>query len=226
MGDLNKHDMSRTSTFLLVVCILFGGCMLEQDISRTPRTAVEQLLLTQAVEIALKNVSVSLPEHSRLLVEVTGLHSDRALISQPGLSILGQNQQVLQGGSLDLVFIRDAVVTALARRGYKSQRMVSADSNPDYVARVFVESWGTTQGLTFFGMPPVQSVIIPFALPELTLYKHQQQKGYGRLRIDFFDDKDGSYFGSTATIIGRTYYDQYTVLFFVTWIRTDLVAPP
>ena len=200
--------------------------MLEQEISRTPRTAVEQLLLTQAVQLALNNLTVSLPEQSRVLVEVTGLHSDRALISQPGLNLFSQSQPVLQGGTLDLVFIRDAVVTALARRGYSPRGVASPNTNPDYVARVIVESWGTTQGLTFFGMPPVQSVVIPFSLPELTIYKYQQQHGYGRLHIDFFDNKDGAYLGSTATLIGRTYYHQYTVLFFVTWIRTDLTAPP
>ncbi|BCA53047.1 hypothetical protein W02_01870 [Nitrospira sp. KM1] len=213
---------------VVAVSFLCAGCMLEQEISRTPRTAVEQLLLTEAVEMALKNVALSLPDRSRLVIDVTGLHTDRALITQPGtgINLTTTNQQVLQGGSLDLVFIRDAVSTALSKQGYRIHGFAPVDTEPDYVARIFVESWGTMQGVTFFGMPPVQSLLIPFSLPELTLYKYQHQRGYGRLHIDFFNYKDGQYVDSTSTIIGRTFYDQYTVLFFITWVKTDLTVPP
>ncbi len=46
------------------------------------------------------------------------------------------------------------------------------EDQPAYLARVSIESLGTMQGLVFFGMPPIQSLIIPFALPEIVLYKH------------------------------------------------------
>jgi len=95
-----------------------------------------------------------------------------------------------------------------------------------YLARVVVEAFGTTQGLTFFGMPPVQSVIIPFSLPALTLYKAEGQKGYTRLHIDFFEYQSGKFVGTSPTIIGRTYYNQYTLMFFFTWQTTDLLAAP
>jgi hypothetical protein len=99
-------------------------------------------------------------------------------------------------------------------------------TDPAYLARVVVESFGTTQGLTFFGMPPIQSVVIPFALPELVLYKLQGQKRYARLHVDFFDNHTGGHVGFTSTVIGRTYYDQYKILFFVSWVTTDMSAPP
>ena len=62
--------------------------------------------------------------------------------------------------------------------------------------------------------------------PELALYKFQKQSGYARLHVDIFDNRTGEFVGSSATIIGRTYYDQYTVLFYFTWAATDLLAPP
>lgn len=65
---------------LLVVSALLPmtGCSSEQEISRTLRTAVEQLLLTQAVERALTNLTIRIPEHAGIQVDVTGLYTDRA----------------------------------------------------------------------------------------------------------------------------------------------------
>ena len=211
--------MPRLHPILFITLVhIFVGCAIEQEISRTPRTAVEQLLLTKAVEVSLKELTVSLPEDSRLAIEISGLQTDRA-----NFNLTGIGRGVLHEPSLDFVLIRDVVAASLGRMGYK---MLPPDMHPDYLARVIVESFGTTQGLTFIGMPPVQSVLIPFSLPELTLYKNQEQKGYSRLHIDFFDVKDGSYLGRSATFIGRTYYDQYTIFFYVTWVKTDLSAPP
>ena len=137
--------------------------------------------------------------------------------------LLGDQRGILHGPSADLLLVRDTVATGLGRLGY---RIDSRDTPPGYHARIVVEAFGTTQGLTFFGMPPVQSVIIPFALPALTVYKAEGQKGYTRLHIDFFEYQSGKHVGSSPTLIGRTYYNQYTLLFFWTWQTTDLLAPP
>lgn len=88
------------------------------------------------------------------------------------------------------------------------------------------ESFGPMQGITFFGMPLVQSVLIPFVLPELTLYKQQNQSSYARLHLDMYDNRTSEFLGSSATLVRRTFYNQYTLLFFLTWNRTDIDAPP
>jgi len=198
--------------------MLLAGCMLERDVSRTPMTAVEQLLLTGAAEHAMHNLIVELPKESTMRVSVTGLHADRLQLTK------GEDgRAVPHGPSLDLFLVRDFVATGLGRLGF---RVDPLDEEPDYLARVVVESFGTTQGLTFFGMPAVQSVLIPFALPELTLYKAQEQFGYARVHVDFFEYGTGTFEGSTPTTIGRTYFHQYTALFLFTWYKTDLTAPP
>jgi hypothetical protein len=202
----------------LVSAILFCGCSLTQEFSRTPRTAVEQLLLTAAIEHALHNLTIFLPEQTSLHVDVTGLQTDRA-----HFNMVGEDRGVLHGPSLDLLLIRDSIATGLARLGY---RVDPRDTEPAYLARVVVESFGTTQGLTFFGMPPVTSVLIPFSLPALVLFSAQGQNGYARLHVDYFEYQSGKLVGSSPTIIGRTYYNQYILLFFFTWQTTDLSAPP
>jgi hypothetical protein len=216
LGDYMQRKLAAVT--FLVSAILFCGCSLTQEFSRTPRTAVEQLLLTAAIEHALHNLTIFLPEQTSLRVDVTGLQTDRA-----HFNMVGDERGVLHGPSLDLLLIRDSIATGLARLGY---RIDPLDSEPAYQARVVVESFGTTQGLTFFGMPPVQSVLIPFSLPALVLYSAEGQKGYARLHVDYFEYQSGKLVGSSPTIIGRTYYNQYTLLFFFTWQTTDLSAPP
>jgi hypothetical protein len=194
------------------------GCAIEQEISRTPRTAVEQLLLTSAVERALTNLTLTLPLNADLHLEVSGFYIDRSR-----LTMRDQTSGVVQDPTVDFLLVKDSVAVSLGRMGYRIRRR---EDQPAYLVKISIESMGTMQGLTFVGMPPIQSVIIPFALPELTLYKRQTQVGYARLHLDAFDNVTGEYKGSSATIIGRTYYDQYTALFYIIWVDTDLTAAP
>ena len=95
---------------------------------------------------------------------------------------------------MDFLFVRDTVAVALGRMGYRIRKR---DDHPAYLVRVAIEALGTMQGLTFVGMPPIQSVVVPFALPELTLYKLQAQSGYARFHLDVFDNLTGAYKGSS-----------------------------
>lgn len=210
--------MHQLKVALIVVLALLMGCSLEQELSRTPRTAVEQVLLTQAVSQALTNLTVQLPDGVNIELDATGLESDRSRLRMTN-SDLG----TLNSPNRDILYIRDTVAAELGRRGYLVR---ARDMESPYLVRVMAESFGTMQGITFFGMPPVQSLLIPFALPELTLYKQQNQSGYARLHLDIYDNRTGEFLGSSATLVGRTFYNQYTVLFFLTWNRTDIDAPP
>lgn len=203
---------------ILSAAVLLGcsGCAIEQEVSRTPRTAVEQVLLTQAVERALSDLTVQLPDHALLHIDATGLDTDRSLVRMRG-SDLGATKP----RALETAYVRDSVSAVLGRKGFRT-----LDGEAPYLVRVMVESLGTMQGTTFVGLPPIQSVIIPFALPELTLYKLQKQTGYARLHLDLYDNRTRELIGSTATLIGRTYYNQYTVLFYITWYDTDVIAAP
>jgi len=206
------------SCFLLGLMAVLAGCSLEQELSRTPRTAVEQVLLTQAVNQALTNLTVQLPAGVNIELDAIGLESDRSRLRMTN-SDLGS----LNSPNRDILYIRDTVAAELGRRGYLVR---ARDMESPYLVRVMAESFGTMQGITFFGIPPVQSLLIPFALPELTLYKQQNQSGYARLHLDIYDSRTGEFLGSSATLVGRTFYNQYTMLFFLTWNRTDIDAPP
>lgn len=210
--------MKTFSFALSILTALVTGCSLQQEVSRTPRTAVEQVLLTQAVEQALVNLSVQLPEGVNVEVDVTGLEGDRSRLGMANADLGTINRP-----SRDTLYIRDAVAAELGRQGY---RVSARGAESPYLVRVMAESFGTMQGSTFIGMPPVQSVLIPFSLPELTLYKRQSQSGYVRLHVDVYDNRTGEFLGSTPKLVGRAYFNQYTVLLLATWLRTDVTAYP
>jgi hypothetical protein len=210
--------MNASFVLSLIITAFLMGCALEQEISRTPRTAVEQVILTQAVEQALVNLKVHLPEGVNVDVDATGLESDRSR-----LHMTNADRGAIDRPSRDIFYVRDIVAAELGRRGY---RVTARDTESPYLVRVMAESFGTIQGTIFIGMPPVQSVLIPFSLPELTLYKQQSQSGYARLHLDVYDNRTGEFLGSSPKLVGRAYYNQYTVLILITWNRTDVTAPP
>ena len=108
------------------------------------------------------------------------------------------NRTLYTAGS-DLPMVRGFVEGRLGELGYQLQ---GRQQEARYRVRVMVQALGTEQGVTFFGMPPVQSVIIPFALPELTLFKLQNQRAYTRLSLDIFQTATGRLVRSTPWYVG------------------------
>lgn len=199
---------------------LVGGCALTQEVTRTPRNAIEQLLLTQAVERSLTDVTVPLPEGATVRVEVSGLQTDRAHMH---LSKEDTAYGVIDSPSWDFAYVRDAVSARLGELGYLIK---NAMDETDFLVRVKVESMGTNQANTFFGLPAIQSVIIPFALPQITLYQDLDQLAHVRLHLDLYESRSGRFVRSTSKFIGSAYYNQYIVFFFFTFRSTDLLYPP
>ncbi|ALA58919.1 hypothetical protein [Nitrospira moscoviensis] len=200
--------------------MLLAGCALTQEVSRTPRSAIEQLLLSHAVERALENLAVPLPEGESVRVEVSGLQTDRAHLH---LDDQDESFGVIDSPSWDLGFVRDAMAGRLGELGYRVRRR---GEEATYLVRVMVHAMGTNQGKTFFGIPAIQSVIIPFALPQLTLYAEQDQLAHVRLHLELFEMSTGRFVRSTPWVTGSTYHNQYTVFFFFTFRTTDLPEAP
>ena len=164
--------MHMTAIRSLAVWCLFGlaGCALVQEVSKTPRTATEQLLLSHAIEQALAHLALPLPQDTSVSLEVSGLQTDRA---QLHLDEQNDKLGVIDNPSWDLAFVRDLVAGRLGELGYRIQTRTNEEVT--HVVRVLVQAIGTNQGKTFFGMPPIQSVLIPFSLPQLTLYQELSQ---------------------------------------------------
>ncbi len=91
---------------------------------------------------------------------------------------------------------------------------------------VIVESLGTAYRETFFGLPPIQSVVIPFSTPEIAFYKAQYQTGYVKLYFNIFELPSNRFVSSTSPFFAETHHNDFTVLFAFTFNKNDLVSPP
>ena len=213
---------------VVISAVLSAGCATPREPSRTPRTAIEQLLLSQAIERSVAHLEIPLPSDSAVFLDVSGFGTDPVVLQSRGEGVRKQpnapaGPMMVYGPSADLLIVRDLVA---ARLGSLGLRLQTREEEAGYRVRVLVRALGTEQGENFFGMPPVQSVLLPFSLPELTLYRAQNQSGYVRYSIDVFDAGTGRLVRSTPTYIGSAYYNQYTVFFFLTFRSTDVVTPP
>ncbi len=202
----SRIEMMALKRFLccVLMLLLVTGCAFSRTPSQTVRTATEQLLLSQAIERSLHDLSLPLPDGSTVMIETVGF-------AVPPTAFMPS----------DLNYARDTVAGRLGRLGY---RIHPKDEEPTYLVRVLVQSLGTIQGETFWGMPSV--AVLTVALPELTLYKEQRQSGYVRYSIDIYEVATGRFIRSTPWYTGTSYYNQYTVLFVFRHNTTDLPLAP
>jgi len=153
-------------------------------------------------------------------VEVSGFEADCTHLH---LDEENERYGVVEGASWDLAFDCEVVMDKLGELGC---RLPKPSEKPDYLIRVLVHAMGTTQGKIFFGIPPVLRVIIPFALPQLTLDRELDQVAHVRLHLDVYEIPTGRFVRSTPWTFGGAYYIRYMTFFFFTFRTTDLIQPP
>ena len=213
------------------IAALLASCTVPREITRTARSAIEQLLLSEALNRSLLDIALPVSTDQPLYMEVTGLQLGYVspLVSIPSVAASGETNTTTAPSNGyfrpagDLAFVRDAVATHLGVLGY---RISKREDDASYLVRVVVQSFGTTQSISFFGMPPVQSVLIPFSLPQLTIYQNLAQDGYVRYGVEVIERATGRLLYTTPWHSHRTYHDQYTILFFFTFRVTDLEGAP
>jgi hypothetical protein len=221
--------------------VLFGAACTNRELTRTPRTGTEQLLLGQAIQRSVNNLTLPFSSPAAVAVEIVGFPGDRQWL-QP--SFLGNRPMLntnnapasntsspadgtlptLRPHGTDVAVLKALLEGRLAELGCA---LVASREQADLWVRVVVFALGTDQGQSFFGMPPVQSVLIPFALPALTLYEAQRQIAYVRYFMHVYDAHTGNLVNTSPWYEGKAYYNQYTILFFINFRSTDLImAPP
>lgn len=210
---------------------LLASCTIPREITKTARSAIEQLLLAEALNRSLLDVSLPISVDEPLYMEVTGLQLGYLSPMVPVSSVSASGEMSTTGSSTsgyfspagDLAFVKDAVATHLGVLGY---RIFKREEDASYLVRVVVQSFGTSQSISFFGMPPIQSVLIPFSLPQLTVYQNLAQDGFVRYGVEVIERASGRLLYSTPWHSHRTYHDQYTIFFFFSFRMTDLDEAP
>jgi hypothetical protein len=185
---------------LLTLTILSGCAPIKELPNPDQATAIEQFLITQAVA--------------------------RSLNSENATPLPLQSGETVTLDTTDLTIEKRFFIGALGQwLGEQGLLLTPEAKHAHYRIQVLVQALGTEQSQSFFGMPPVQSVLIPFALPEITLYKAQYQTGFTRYRLDIFENSTGKFIRSTPWFEATTYFNEYTLLFFFGFHETNLLGP-
>jgi hypothetical protein len=194
-----SHLRSGCAWFLAVVMCGLGlsGCSSTHEITKTARSPTEQLLLTQSLQRGLVDAVLPIPPGQTIAVETVGLTADQA-------------------------FVTAVIEKWLSHQGLNLPK----DGKESLMAKVTLEAFGTLQDLTFFGVPPISSGLIPIAVPELAFYKAARQQSLARFSIDFIDKKTGRLVRSTPVYEGDAFYHQYTIFLAFNYRDTDLLPPP
>jgi hypothetical protein len=198
------------------------GCAISREPTRTPRTAIEQLLLGYAVQRSMNALSLPLAPVESVAMEVTGFPTDRVPLQD---RFIGEPNALPVEAipATGLVVVHGLAESRLGVLGFPLQQ---SRQQATYFLRLLVLALGTEQAQTFFGMPAIQGGLLPVALPELALYKAQRQKAYMRYRIDIYESATGRFIRSTPWYEGSAYFNQYIVLFFISFRSTDVPQAP
>lgn len=208
---MRKHGVTRrqlAALYLAVVSIVLpiglGGCTAKRVITTTEHTPVEQLLLTEAIDRTIDKLSWPDLRGKVVFIDV------------------GTSEAPLAEPQEKTVYVRQALAAQLAQRG---AILVPQVGEADYVALALLGALGTEQQDQFLGLPPIQSVLIPFSLPELALYKATRLTGFAKLELVITDRRRGGVEHRSGPARAETYW-RIRQIPFSTSITTDTSRLP
>ena len=191
----------KTLTLGLAILIILSACSSTYRNTQSSRTAVEQLLISEALMSSLSQkveAPLPIPPGSKVHVSTSGISSDQHIVEQAISGWLGQHGYFIQEDK----------------------------DKATYEVSVMVESLGTEYANTFAGIPPIRGGFLPISTPELAIYKAQYQTGYVKFHFDLFELPSGRYVQTTSPFVAEKYFNDYTALFIFTFRKTDLAVPP
>lgn len=193
-------NRTRLITLSVVLFILMSACSTTQKTTHSSRTAIEQLLHSEAILKSLtqqKQDDLPIPHGAKVTVSTAGLSADNS-------------------------FVGDVVSGWLGSQGF----LLESPGHAQYRIHIVVSALGTEFDETFFGIPPVSGSFIPISIPELSLYKSQNQLGYSNFYLNIFEHPSGRLVHTSPPYIAQTFYNDYTVLFLFTINKTNLRHAP
>lgn len=169
-----------------------AGCSMASSTAATAPSGVAQQLLIRSLERALAKIDRDKIGSRPVALEVT-VHSGN------------------EG------FVKDFVTTWLKAHGLH----VTGDS-PEMKLKVFVSVFGTDHDQTLIGLPAFQAPLVNMPVPELALFKWIRNRGQSELRLWAFDAKGDTIVDAPSPGVGRSKYDDFTVLLFFGFSLSDV----
>lgn len=190
----------RFSTILLLcVAALITSACSGSRVTQPDHTATEQLLVTKAADEAVAKLELPLPRGTKVFLEAAGITGDYA-----------------------------GYVTALLREHILKQGgwVADAKENAEVIVEARSGALSVDEFQTLLGIPS-SSVPIPLAgdldTPEVAMYKRAERRGVAKIALNAYRREDGSLVGTTGNQFGFSTKKEWTVFFFFSWGRSDLI---
>jgi len=188
--------MARLALTAVILCSLTAGCTTVRE-TAPERTATEQLLLSTAVDRAVRSLDLDLPEGTRIYI----------------------NERYFE--AFDEAYALGAIRDALLRNGYK---LVTQRSRAEVVVEPRAGALSTDKRRRFVGLPSF-AVPIPLAgqleTPEIALFKSERQHGVAKIAVTGYDAQSGALQDATGPLYGDARHTRWLVLV-VGWTTSDL----
>ena len=183
---------------LLIVLLAIGtaGCSYVRE-TQPERTATEQLLISTAADHAIEHLDVALAPGARVWLDASEFEA------------------------YDKGYVLGTLRSHLLTRG---AALVPDRKTADVVVEVRSGALSIDNSSNLVGMPAFK-VPVPlagdFELPELALFKRNEQVGIAKLALFVYDAKDGRYVDAVGPAYGLSWKNRWSVLG-VGWTVTNV----
>jgi hypothetical protein len=176
------------------LCFWLAGCAATAQVTKTPRSTIEQELLVRALDRAMAGIDTQNLKDKTIAVDFYGLTADKDFAKEYFIAWL-QAQRVRVGADPRQAQLR---------------------------LKVFASVLGVDQAETFLGIPAFTVPLIGFGVPEIPLYKNVQHSGRAEIKLSMLDGETGDFVDAVPASMGKAQYDDYTFLIIVHFTRSDL----
>lgn len=187
---------------LVLLCAAVLAACTTARTTAPQRTASEQLLLSAAADRAAAQLSLGIPEGTRVFVDARYFKG-----YDEGYAIAAIRTQMMKSG---LALVDD--------RGLA-----------DAVVMVSSGALSTDQKSVLVGLPQLTVPYIPVGnsvtVPEIALFKQAEEKGVAKFVATGYDARTGKLLATTDARYGFAHNTNHTVLLFFSWATGDVVPP-
>jgi hypothetical protein len=187
---------ARRPVLTALLALLAVGCAANR-VTLTPRSGIEQRLLTRSLERAVAQLDLHSFTGKRVALDLYTLSGDQ-------------------------FFAKEYVASLLEARKLE----VVPESDADLRLKIFATVLGVDQGQTLFGVPAFVAPVVAFPIPEIALFKWIRNRGHTEIAIFAYDSRTTRLIQVTPSANGRAMFDEYTILLAISFTREDLEDPP
>lgn len=196
---------------LLFVSSLFSGCMLG-DTTKTPRSGIEQLILSTAADHALANTSLPFLSGKKVWINEAYFESYDKLYMLAAI-----RQKILRDGGEILTVLPIQKDSALPPEIFYKDT---------FIIEVASGGIGTDQDDSIVGIPAIPIAVpftdLVFAFPEISLLKRARQYAMAKFIVTAREAGSGKLVASTRTLLGSSYYTRWDILMTIKWSFADI----